>query len=78
MKNTIEYLDYPRAKMGWNHGQKVMAHLGKQDSNIAFVYYFETLELLITDEKLIEVLDFLQVPYDLVNTSQSISYIKED
>jgi len=78
MKNTIEFLAHPRAKMGWNHCHKVLDHLGKGDYKIPFIYSFETHELLIVDDKLIEVLDFLQVPYDLRKPSASIKYIKEE
>jgi hypothetical protein len=77
MINTIEFLTYPRARMGWNHCHKIIDHLGKGDYKIPFVYSFETHELLILDDRLIEVLNFLQVPYDIVKPSQSINYIKE-
>ncbi len=78
MINTIEFLTHPKAKMGWNHCHKVIDHLGKGNYKIPFIYSFETHELLIIDEYLIEVLDFLQIPYDLRKPSQAIKYIKED
>jgi len=78
MKNTINILDYPRAKMGWNHCHKLFDHLNKGSYSFPFVYLTETNELLITDDKLIEILDFLQIPYDLKKPSASIKYIKEE
>ncbi len=77
MKNTIEYLAHPRAKMGWHHALKVLEHICRGEYNIPFIYYRETLELLIVDDKLIEFLEFLQIPYELRKPSQSITYIKE-
>lgn len=77
MKNTIEILSYPKAKMGWNHCHKVLDHLFRGDYKIDFLYLSESHELVILDEKLIEILDFLQVPYDLKKPSNAIKYIKE-
>ena len=77
MKNTIEFLSYPRAKIGWNHCHKLIDHLGRSDSKIPFIYSFETHELLIIDDKLIEYLEFLAIPYSIIKPSQAIKYIKE-
>jgi len=78
MKTKIECALYPKARIGQNYLSRIQDHLEKQDSKIMFVYSFETHELLITDESLIEVLDFLKIPYKLVEPTQSITYIKEE
>jgi len=77
MKNTIEFLAHPTAKLGWNHCHRIIDHLGRGDFKIPFIYSFETHELLIIDDKLIEILDFLQIPYDIRKPSQAVKYIKE-
>jgi len=76
MKNTIEFLLHPRANMGWHYCSRVIEYLGKGDYNIPFIYSFETNELLIVDNKLLEILKFLQIPYDLRMPTNSVKYIK--
>jgi len=77
METKIEAHKYPRAKMGWIYCTKIIEHLGTGSYDITFVYSFEKHELLIIDPKLIEILDFLQIPYDLIKPSNAINYIKE-
>jgi len=76
--STIETYKYPKAKLGWNHCHKIIDHLYRGDFKIDFLYLSDTNELVILDDRLIEILDFLQVPYSLTKPSQSIMYIKEN
>ena len=77
MKNTIEILDYPLAKMGWHSASKINEHLGKIDSKIPFLYLHESGELVLLDESLVKVMKFLQITYTIRQPSQAIRYIKE-
>ena len=78
MINTFEFLSNRRARMGWDHCHKLIDHLGKGDYKIPLVYSFETHELLILDDRLIDILNFLKIPHQIVMPSQSIQYMKED
>jgi len=78
MKNIIEILDYPSAKIGWHSASKVNEHLGKINSKIPFLYLHETGELVILDESLVTIMRFLQITYRVQQPSQAIKYIKED
>jgi len=76
MKSEIDFYDYPRAKFGWTHLQKLTEHLGRGDFKITLIYFFNTNELLIIDKKLIEILKTLKIPYEYSDPSSSIRFIK--
>ena len=76
MMNIIEYNTFRRAKIGWHHATSLLEHLCIGGHNIPFVYYRETLELLIVDDKLIEFMDYLKIDYELREPPASIKYIK--
>ena len=78
MINNISIHAYKKAKIGWHYAKRVLEHLNKTDSKIHFLYLNETKELVILDDSLIEILDFLQISYKISLPSQTIQYIKED
>jgi len=79
MKNKLKLLDYPRARIGWGEGciQKLIEHLGKAEYKELFIYDFATFEIVVLDEKILEILTFLNINYKLKQPSNSIKYIKE-
>ena len=77
MNPNIEIFKYPRARLGWHQCHKILDHLGRGDLKIPFIYFFENHELLLIDPQLIEILEFLKIPYTLIKPSQAIKYIKE-
>ena len=78
MKTSLDLSMLQRAKVGWNLCHKLIDHLGRIESNITVVYSFETKELYITDGSLVGMLDFLDIPYNLVEPSQTVLFVKGD
>lgn len=77
----MDYPEYKRAKIGWALLPKLTEFLGLMCSKIELIYLYETHELVITDEKLLEHLDYLQIDYELKHPSNAIKFIssiKED
>lgn len=72
----MTYLDETRATLGWVHLSKIIDYIASANLNIDLVYLFETHELVITDPKLITILDDLGIKYTLDNPMPGILFIK--
>ena len=76
MKKQIDIFQYPRARVGWNYVGDIASHLGHSHMDIDLVYITKIGELIITDDRLIEILKFLKIPYDYIPPSSSVQFIK--
>ena len=72
-----KYFDLPKAKIGWALLSNLINRLGKLNYQGDIIYLFDTCELVITDPKLIEHLDALEINYDLRNPENSVKFIIE-
>ena len=75
-KDILDLYDHPRAKMGWEYLKLLIDYLGNGNTPVTFVYLFKTNDLLITDEKLIKILETLKIPYTYSDPSNSIRFIR--
>ena len=62
-KNLINLLDYSRVELGSAYLEDLVDYLAKTHTNIQLIYLFGTKELIITDDKLLDVLNHLNIPY---------------
>ncbi len=72
-----DYYYLPRAKIGWSLLSKLINHLGKLSYKGELVYLFDTFELVITDPKLKEYLDELDIRYDIHEPDNTIKFIRD-
>jgi len=77
MKTKIDVLDFPRAKVGWEYLGILTKHIGKGGLDIEFLYLFKLSELVITDDRIVESLKLLNIPYTLIPPSSAIRFIKD-
>lgn len=77
MKTEIDVHDFPRAKVGWEFIGDLSKYIGKTGMDIELVYLFKLNELVITDERLIDVLKKLNISYVLTPPSSAIKFIKD-
>ena len=73
----INVHELPRVKLGWINISKINEYLGENDSEIRLLYLFKTKELVITDEKLYEILLKLNINYEHSTPNNSIKYVRE-
>ena len=75
MKSTITLSDYKRAKLGWINLAKLSKHIGESGLDLELLYLYRSGELIILDERLIEMLDILKIEYQLMEPSNSVKFI---
>lgn len=76
-KNIIDVFEYAKAEIGWAHLSKLAEHLGKINSSLDLFYSFSSMELVILDDKLLDILRYLKIPYQYKPASNSIKFIKK-
>lgn len=69
------YLEFKKAKVGWSLLPKLIEFLGELNSKIELIYLFETHEIVITNENLINYLDRLHISYEIKKPSNAVKFI---
>lgn len=69
--------EYPRLRIGYVYLGEIIKALGAERlSGVQIVYNLGTQELVVNHDRILEVVKLLGIPYDYIEVTNAVKYIK--
>ena len=75
MTTNIDLLETPRVELGWAFLSPLIEALAHKSSKVIILYDFETNELLITDQIVLDTLNKLNIPFKESHRKNSLRFV---